>query len=79
MKYSVTMPLPADENNSGIFGEAFRQLSSYFTEAMRKQKQENNIRRDIEHLRSLTDGQLSDIGITRMDIPHVVRYGKEHF
>jgi uncharacterized protein YjiS (DUF1127 family) len=75
MKYSFTMPLPIGENNSTIFGVVLGRLSSYLTETKRKQIQENRIRRDIEQLYSMNDGQLSDIGITRMDIPHVVRYG----
>jgi len=34
-------------------------------------------RKAIEHLQALSDAQLRDMGITRMDISHVVRFGKQ--
>jgi len=64
--------------NAGILGRTLRQIRSYLTEVRRRQAQEIEIRRDTEHLYSLTDEQLRDIGITRMDIPRAVRFGKEN-
>jgi uncharacterized protein YjiS (DUF1127 family) len=78
MKHTLAIPLPAVENFSGFLGTILRQLSSYSTETKRKWMQENTIRREIEQLGSLTDGQLSDLGITRMDIPRAVRYGRDN-
>ena len=62
--------------NSGILGRTLRHIHSYLAEVRRKQAQEYVIRRDTEHLYSLTDDQLRDIGITRMDIPRAIRFGK---
>ena len=62
--------------NVGIFGRVLRHLRSYLAEVKRRQALENEIRRDTEHLFSLTDEQLRDIGITRMDIPRAVRFGQ---
>ena len=42
-----------------------------------RHNQEADIERAIEHLHRLTDEQLRDMGITRDDINHVVRYGKQ--
>ena len=64
--------------NAGILGRALQHIRSYYAEVRRRQAQEIEIRRDIEHLYSLTDEQLRDIGITRMDISRAVRYGKEN-
>lgn len=64
--------------NAGILERTLRHIRSYLAEVRRKQAQEYVIRRDTEHLYSLTDEQLRDIGITRMDIPHAIRFGKEN-
>ncbi len=65
--------------NAGIFGRALNHLRSYLAEVRRRQALNNKIRKDTEHLYSLTDVQLLDIGITRMDIPLAVRFGKGNF
>jgi uncharacterized protein YjiS (DUF1127 family) len=62
--------------NAGILGRTLRHIRNYLAEVGRRQALEFEIRRDIEHLYSQTDEQLRDIGITRMDIPRAVRFGK---
>ncbi len=80
--YNITPSYSAESSwlfpgaNAGILGRALRHLRSYLAEVRRSQTLENGIRRDTEHLHSLTDEQLRDIGITRMDIPRAVRFGK---
>ena len=80
--YNITPSYSAESSwlfpgaNAGIFGRAFHHLRSYLAEVRRRQVLENEIRRDTEHLYSLTDEQLRDIGITRMDVPRAVRFGK---
>ena len=82
--YSITPSYSAESSwlfpgaNAGILGRALRHLRSYLAEVRRSQTLENEIRRDTEHLYSLTDAQLRDIGITRMDIPRAVRFGNEN-
>ncbi len=65
--------------NASIFGRALHHLRSYLAEVRHRQALENKIRKDTEHLYSMTDVQLRDIGITRMDIPLAVRLGKGNF
>lgn len=80
--YNVTSSYSAESSqlflgaNLGILGRTLHRIRSYLAEVRRKQEQEYVIRRDTEHLYSLTDEQLRDIGITRMDIPRAVRFGK---
>jgi uncharacterized protein YjiS (DUF1127 family) len=80
--YNVTPSYSAESSwlflgaNAGILGRTLRHIRSYLAEVRRRQTLEIEIRRDTEHLYSLTDEQLRDIGITRMDIPRAVRFGK---
>ena len=74
--YSTESSWLFSDANAGIFGRTLRYVHSYLSEVRRRQTLENRICRDTEHLYSLTDEQLRDIGITRMDIPRAVRFGK---
>lgn len=80
--HDVTPSYSADSSwlfpsaNAGILERSLRHIRSYLAEVRRKQAKEYVIRRDTEHLYSLTDEQLRDLGITRMDIPRAVRFGK---
>jgi len=80
--YNVTPSYSAESSwlfpgaNAGILGRTLRHIRSYLTEVRCRQALEIEIRRSTEHLYSLTDEQLRDMGITRMDIPRAVRFGK---
>lgn len=63
--------------SEGIFTRMFYQLRKRGHALIEKWQREYEIEESIIHLRSLTNEQLSDMGITRDDIPHVVRYGKD--
>lgn len=63
--------------NEGLLSRVIGKFQSYFVEWNRKYHREAEIHQAIEHLQALTDQQLSDIGITRMDISAAVRFGKE--
>jgi uncharacterized protein YjiS (DUF1127 family) len=82
--YNVTPSYSAESSwlflgaNAGILGRTLRHIRSHLAEVGRRQALEIEIRRDTEQLYSLTDAQLRDIGITRMDIPRAVRFGKEN-
>ena len=60
----------------GLLRTAISGIKGRLVEALRQQANETEIREAIEHLHDLTDEQLLDMGITRMDIAHVVRHGK---
>lgn len=60
----------------GLLGAAISALKGRLVEALRQLSNETEIREAIEHLHGLTDEQLLDMGITRMDIAHAVRHGK---
>jgi uncharacterized protein YjiS (DUF1127 family) len=62
--------------NASILGRTLRHIRIHLAEVRRRQALEIEIRRDTEQLYSLTDEQLRDIGITRLDIPRAVRFGK---
>ena len=64
--------------NRGILERVLQPIRGYLAEVRCRQSQEIEIRRATEHLYSMTDEQLRDIGITRMDIPRAVRFGKEN-
>lgn len=51
-------------------------IKGRLVEVFRQRSNETEVREAIEHLHDLTDEQLLDMGITRMDIAHVVRHGK---
>ena len=62
--------------NESVLRVAFSGIKGRLVEALRRQSNETEIREATEHLHDLTDEQLLDMGITRMDIAHVVRHGK---
>lgn len=68
---------PTQGPNENLITRFFRDMKVKFVEARRRQIKEANLRREIDHLRGLTDEQLRDMGIARPDIAHVVRYGKD--
>ena len=68
------LPHGGDES---LFRAAIRGIKGRLTEIRKRQSCETEIREAIEHLHDLTDEQLRDMGITRMDIAHVVRHGKD--
>ncbi len=63
--------------SEGIFTRMFYQLRQRGHALIEKWQREHEIEASIVHLRSLSNGQLRDLGITRDDIPHVVRCGKD--
>lgn len=68
------LPHEGDEN---LFRATIRRIKGKLVEAYKRQSSETAIHEAIQHLHSLTDEQLRDMGISRMDIAHVVRYGKD--
>ena len=64
----------SDEN---LFRTAIRGLKGILAEARKRQAHNTEIGKATKHLHGLTDDQLRDMGITRMDIAHVVRHGKD--
>ena len=71
----ATQWLP-QESDLGLFKRTIHGLKGKIVEALSRQLLETEIREAAEHLHGLTDEQLLDMGITRMDISHVVRHGK---
>jgi len=69
-------PLLAHRGDESMLRAAISRLKGRLVETLRQQSKETEIREAIEHLHDLTDEQLLDMGITRMDISHVVRHGK---
>ena len=67
-----------ETGDTGLFKRAIDVLRHYLAESSRKQALEAENRKAIEHLHTLTDEQLRDIGITRMDISHAVRLGRDN-
>lgn len=68
--------LPVD-GDWGCLAGAVRALRDYVAASFRRQARVAEDRRAIEHLQSLSDAQLRDMGITRMDISHAVKFGKQ--
>ena len=64
--------------DAGLFTRAISGLRNYLAESSRQQVLEAQIRKAIEHLHTLTDEQLRDMGITRTGISRAVRYGREN-
>jgi uncharacterized protein YjiS (DUF1127 family) len=60
------------------FARAIHDLRRYLAESSRRQACEAENRKAMGHLHALTDEQLRDIGISRMDISRAVRFGKDH-
>jgi uncharacterized protein YjiS (DUF1127 family) len=79
VSYQLSEPqyLPGADATS-LFARSIRGLRRYLAESSRKHSLEAENRKAIEHLHSLTDEHLRDIGITRMDISRVVRFGKDN-
>lgn len=69
------LPATAD---AGLLTCAVRALRHYVDARRRQYANEAENRKAIEHLHGLTDAQLRDLGITRMDITRAVRFGKEN-
>ena len=63
--------------NQGFLVRMIRKLQNALTNSLQQQLKVNDERKAVEHLNAMTDDQLSDLGITRPDIPVVVQYGKE--
>ncbi len=72
---SQYLPVSGD---MGLLARAVRGLRDYIAESSHQHSIEAENRKAIEHLHSLTDEHLRDIGITRMDISRAVRFGKEN-
>jgi uncharacterized protein YjiS (DUF1127 family) len=68
--------LLSHRGEEGLLRAAISAIKGRLVKALRQQSNETEIREAIEHLHDLTDEQLLDMGITRMDIAHVVRHGK---
>jgi len=68
------LPHGGDES---MFKAAIRSIKGRLVEARKRHSYETEIHEAIEHLHALTDEQLHDMGITRMDIAYVVRHGKD--
>lgn len=64
--------------DTSLLARAFRGLRHILVESSREQVVEADNRKWIRHLHTLTDEQLRDIGITRMDISRAVRLGKDN-
>ena len=79
VSYQLSEPqslLEADD--AGLLDRVIRGLRHYLVESNRKQALEAENRKAIEHLHTVTNEQLRDIGITRMDISRAVRLGKDN-
>jgi uncharacterized protein YjiS (DUF1127 family) len=68
------LPLGSDE---GLFKRAIQSLKGKLIKAYNRQLRKTELQDAVEHLHGLTDEQLLDMGITRMDISHVVHHGKD--
>jgi len=68
-----------EAGNTDLLARAIHDLRHYLVASLRKQAFKAETRNAIEHLHSLTDEHLRDIGITRMDISRAVRLGRGNF
>ena len=75
--HAGTAQWPLQGSNESLFKRAIHGLKGKIVEAYSRQLRETEIQDAAEHLNGLTDVQLLDMGITRMDISHVVRHGKD--
>ena len=64
-------------SDAGLFKRAIHGLKGKLIDAYNRQLREIELQDATEHLHGLTDEHLLDMGITRMDISHVVRHGKD--
>jgi uncharacterized protein YjiS (DUF1127 family) len=67
-----------EAGDTGLLARTVRGLQHYLAESNRKQAFEAENRKSIEHLHTLSDENLRDIGITRMDISRAVRLGRDN-
>ena len=67
-----------EAGDAGLFTRVINGLQNFLTERIAKQALEAENSHAIEHLHTLTDAQLRDIGITRMDISRAVRLGRDN-
>ncbi len=63
---------------TGVIARSIRALLHYLAASSHKHALEAENLKAIEHLHTLTDEQLRDIGIMRMDISRAVRLGKDN-
>jgi uncharacterized protein YjiS (DUF1127 family) len=68
--------LLSHRGEEGLLRAAISGIKERLVEALRQQSKETEIRKATQYLHGLTDEQLLDMGITRLDIAHVVRHGK---
>ena len=68
--------LPNKTDNS-LLRVAFSNIKDRLVKILGQKTVETEVLEAIQHLHDLTDEQLLDMGITRMDIAHVVRHGKD--
>lgn len=68
--------LLSHKGGESLLGAAVSGIKRKLVEVLSQQSNETEIREAIGHLHDLTDEQLLDMGITRMDIARVVRHGK---
>ena len=71
-----TRYLPVGSAIGAIEG-LLRRLRAWLAGIDRERRIRHQNAKAIAHLHSLTDGQLRDIGITRMDIEQAVRFGRD--
>lgn len=66
----------------GIFGtlrDALASLRHWYVKFDARVARDREAREAIEHLESMSDAQLRDIGITRADIADAVRFGRHYY
>ena len=73
----ATAPYTPRKSEPSLWNRAVRYLQHRLDAAQQSYQREAEIRKAIRHLQVLTDEQLMDMGITRLDIVRVVRHGKE--
>jgi uncharacterized protein YjiS (DUF1127 family) len=66
-----------DTSDTHFPAQVIHVLHQYIAEIGQTYKREAEKRKSINHLQGMTDSHLRDLGITRLDISKVVRYGKE--
>jgi uncharacterized protein YjiS (DUF1127 family) len=71
-------PSVVTDGNSIILANAAHRLRAWLADVDHKRRREHENARAIAHLRSLSDGQLRDIGIARTDIERAVHRGREN-
>ena len=64
-------------SGQGFVAGVVSKLKAALANSIRQLLAADEERMAIEQLNAMTDAQLSDLGITRPDIAHVVRHGKK--